>query len=189
MIYATIEDRSAVVTTLSASFTDNQSVGFIVGTGAGRIRRVCRLMSYSFRNCLDFGKVLLSEDRRCCALVLLPDRKRISLAALFRDVDLASTVIGFRLLKALRREALVKAQHPAVPFYYLWFIGVEPAVQGMGRGTNMMRLLLADAQRMGRPVYLETSVERNVSWYMSLGFEVYYELDLGYRLYFLRKLN
>lgn len=189
MINATIMDRSTIVEILSTSFRENLSVGITVGAGSGRYKRIRKMISYSFMTCFAFGKVFLSDDRRCCSLVLFTDRERLSPATLFRQMVLILTVIRFRLFKVLHRETLVKKRHPAFPFYYLWFIGVEPAFQGMGKGTELMEYLLVDAKRMGRPVYLETSVEQNVSWYISFGFEVYDQLDLGYQLYFLRKLN
>nr|WP_121271699.1 GNAT family N-acetyltransferase [Pedobacter schmidteae] len=185
---ATKQDRSAVVQILSRAFEDNRSVNFIVRQDSERLLRLDRLMEFCFLTCLDFGKVFLDEDRKSCALVLFPDRKRTSWAGIFRELKMVFFVVGIGgIFKVLRRESLVKKRHPSGGgMFYIWFVGCVPEAQGKGRGTQMMEFLLSEAERMNRKVYLETSVERNVPWYTKLGLQVYDELDLGYRLYFLK---
>lgn len=191
MIKATIEDKALVTEILCASFDDNLSVNYIVRQDDRRRLRVRRLMEYSFFSCLEFGEVYLSDDRACCALVMFPDRKRFSFAAMFRDLRLLFEVSGLTaVFKLLRRESLIKRRYPSDSLlYYIWFVGTLPGAQGKGMGTLMMNFLLAEASRMKRPVYLETSVLQNVAWYQRMGFSVYDTLELGYLLYFLRKLN
>lgn len=188
MIRATRADKDRVVELLRLSFKENLSVHFMVGAAKGRDRRLRRLMGYSFELCYRFGEVWLSEKKDGCALVLYPHLKRVSLGAVWLDLQLLFGVIGFSgLKKVLRREKLINARHPVAPFLYLWFIGVNPWVQGKGIGSGMLMEILAaaDAERM--PVYLETSVLKNVGWYEKMGFEQFEELDMGYRLFFLRK--
>lgn len=188
MIKATIMDKSDVVQILSRSFSDNKSVNYIVRQDSKRDLRISSLMEYSFLTCLDFGEVYLSEDGRCCALVMFPDRKRTTLRSIWRDVSLIFSVASIaRQFKVLRREWLIKKRYPSKEdLYYIWFVGCEVESQGRGRGTQMMEFLLSEAEQMKRPVYLETSVERYVPWYQRFGFQVYDQLDLGYTLYFLK---
>jgi GNAT superfamily N-acetyltransferase len=54
----------------------------------------------------------------------------------------------------------------------LFVIGVEPARQGQGVGTALLRPMLARADREGMPVYLETHSSRNVGFYRKSGFIV-----------------
>jgi hypothetical protein len=191
MMKATMKEKAAVVSLLSHAFEGNKSVNYIVRQDNKRSARLRALMEYSFLTCLDFGKVFLSEDGRCCALVLFPDRKRTSFRPLWRDIKLIFSVTGVcSVFKVLRRESLIKKQYPAgLKMYYIWFIGCDPAFQGRGLGTTMLCLLLSDAQRMNRPVYLETSTERNIPWYQRAGLEIYSTLDFGYPLYCFRKEN
>ncbi|TCD03158.1 GNAT family N-acetyltransferase [Pedobacter psychroterrae] len=186
---ATLNDKSAVVRILSQSFQDNKSVNYIVRQDERIVDRIRGLMEYSFHCCLDFGRVFIAEDGNACALVLFPDRKRTSLSSILRDLKLVFKVIGLgALLKVIRRESLIKRRYTASrEVYYLWFIGVLPEWQGRGSGTQLIEEVLLEASRMNRPVYLETSTERNLSWYGGLGFELYDQLDLGYQLYFFRK--
>lgn len=186
---ATLKDKSAVVRILSQSFQDNKSVNYIVRQDSRRKDRIRGLMEYSFHCCLDFGRVVISEDGNACALVLFPDRKRTSPGSIWRDLKLVFTVTGPGALpKVLKREALINKRYPVSrELYYVWFIGVLPEAQGGGLGTKLMQELVQEAGCMNRPVSLETSTQRNLSWYRELGFELYDQLELGYQLYFFRK--
>lgn len=182
-------DKERIVELLRLSFINNLSVGFLVGLANGRDSRIRRLMEYAFAVCYRFGEVLITEDRSACALLLYPDAKQFSLYALWLDVKLMFGIIGFsRLSKVLRREKMIKVQHPKGPFCYLWFIGVAPAVQGNGIGSCLMDALLAKMDAQDLPVYLETSVESNIGFYERFGFEVFHQIDLGYSLFFLRRV-
>lgn len=188
MIKAEAEDRQLVVEILVRSFDDNKSVNYIVRQDRSRVRRLTRLMEYSFDYCQLFGEVFLSDDRKGCMLAVLPDRKRTTLASIMLDVRLALTCVGLSNLgKVMDRETKVKNVHPRESFYYLWFIGVEPSEQNKGIGGMLLKGVLQRSEAMGRPVYLETSTEKNVPWYRKFGFEVYDELNFGYSLFCLKK--
>lgn len=62
--------------------------------------------------------------------------------------------------------------HPSEPYHYLAAIGVDPAVQGTGVGSELLSMGLAHADATGQPCYLETHTIRNVDWYRAHGFEV-----------------
>jgi ribosomal protein S18 acetylase RimI-like enzyme len=61
--------------------------------------------------------------------------------------------------------------HPHEPHWYLPLIGVDPARQGQGLGTALMRQALARANADAVPAYLESSNPRNISLYRRHGFE------------------
>lgn len=181
-------DRNKVIEILTKAFLENRSVGFIVGNNLGFVRRIKVLMRYSFNLCEHFGLVYLSPDKTGFALVLLPHTKSFSLATVWWDLILLIRVIGLRRLKkVLHREKLIKSQHPEKAFYYLWFIGVDPLYTGNGSGSLLLTEILKEAELAQLPVYLETSDFSNVLWYQKFGFELYAEIDMGYKLYFLRK--
>jgi len=56
-----------------------------------------------------------------------------------------------------------------------------------GIGSALMQDVIAESIKIKRSVYLETSTPKNLPWYERFGFTIYDELDLGYRLYFMRK--
>jgi GNAT superfamily N-acetyltransferase len=60
--------------------------------------------------------------------------------------------------------------HPTGPHWYLPVIGVDPACQGRGLGSALMRYALVRSDRDGVPAYLESSNPRNISLYERHGF-------------------
>ncbi|NOT77012.1 MAG: GNAT family N-acetyltransferase [Cyclobacteriaceae bacterium] len=182
------EKKSVVVDILAASFDDNKSVNYVVKQDARRKERVRGLMEYSYNVCNAFGEVWVSDDEQACALILLPDCKRTNLDAILRDVKLATSVIGLsRVGQVLSRESKIKAFHPKEPFSYLWFVGVRPEVQGRGKGSQLLNEVIKGQD--SRPIYLETSVEKNLSWYKKHGFEIFNTLDFTYTLYMMRRVK
>lgn len=186
MTIANSQDKTRIIDILTEAFAQNQSVNFICKQDEKRMRRIRSLMEYAFNLCNSYGKVLLNEERNACALVLLPHTKRFSVSTLFWDSKLVLKVIGIAgVAKVLRREKEINKLHPKSPFYYLWFIGVSPTDAGRGIGSILLNKLIADAEKMNLPFYLETSTAQNIPWYRKNGFRTYAELDLGYTLTFM----
>jgi hypothetical protein len=187
MIEGTLNDKSAVVDILTKSFELNKSVNYIVNQDRDKLKRLQLLMEYSFYICQQSGDIFLSDNRKGCALLLYPDKKKASLRSIFWDLKLALFSVGLRNIpKTLRREAEIKKRHPNRPFAYLWFIGVQPSAQGMGVGSSLLNQVLKHAADQNRDVFLETSTLANLPWYEKFGFQTYDELDLGYKLFFLK---
>ncbi len=177
-------DKGCVVDILSQSFTDNKSVNYIVKQDAKRTGRLKNLMGYSFDICYLFGDVFLSDDKKACALIIYPDKKKTSLKSVWLDMKLAFSCIGFSNLgKAMKREAAIKKTHPEALLSYLWFIGVKPGDQGKGAGSYLLSEVIEKSETEGRIICLETSTERNLPWYKKFGFEIYNKLNFGYDLY------
>lgn len=184
MTIASFNDKELVVNILTASFADNKSVNYIVKQDSRRQLRVMRLMEYSFDTCNRFGEILLSNDKKACALILFPDKKRTTLQSIISDIKLIIGCMGLlKAKKAMTREAIIRKIHPSIPFAYLWFIGVHPAEQNKGIGSALLKEVIEKYYTDNRAIYLETSTEKNLPWYKKYGFKTYSELDFGYRLY------
>ncbi|MNJ87504.1 hypothetical protein D3C87_50240 [compost metagenome] len=190
MIKAKTSDKKWITELLSSSFSTNPSVNYIISGTGRRSERITALMDYSFDLCMRFGEIWLSDDRRGCALLLFPQDKRTTISSIWLDVKLIFRAVGLRgVNKVLRRERLISGKQSKEDMIYLWFIGITPLFQNIGIGSTLLSEILNHAGSLGLPVYLETSVSENLFWYKRYGFDVYDELDLGYRLYFLRKLK
>ena len=189
MISASYNDKQLVVDILSTSFNENKSVNYIVQQDKKRIQRLKNLMEYSFDVCYLFGNVFLSDDKKGCALILMPEKKKTTLKSILLDIKLVLSVVGLsNLKKAINRESEISKLHPKQPFYYLWFIGVDPADQINGIGTKLMNDVINEAKINHRPIYLETSTLKNIPWYEKFGFAVYNKLNFGYELFCMKKV-
>jgi ribosomal protein S18 acetylase RimI-like enzyme len=147
-------------------------------------------MEYSYFTASNFGDVYLSEDKLTCALLIDPSKKKITLKSILWDIKLMFNCIGiFNIGKVLQREKSIKQYHPKEDFIHLWYIGVKKSEQSKGRGTELMRQIIQDYSLKKKPMYLETSMEKNFPFYEKLGFENISEIEsVGYplRMYFKR---
>lgn len=185
---AIYSDKNQVISILTEAFLDNKSVNYLIPQDDRRVERIKHLMDYSFEVCYASGKILLSENKQCCALISFPDNKKTSLKSIVNEIRLIVKSIGIlNVSKAINREKKISINYPKTPIYYLWFIGVHPSAQNKGMGGMMMDTIVKDAISMNRTIYLETSTEKNVSWYQKFGFTIYNELDFGYLLKLLKK--
>ena len=188
MIKADYKDKRLVVDILSHSFDDNKSVNYVIKQDSKRRERLKKLMEYSFDVCYLFGEVFLSDDKSACALIILPDKKKTSFKSILLDVKLIFKSLGLaNIKKTLDRESKIKRLHPNELMYHLWYIGVEPGHQNKGIGSDLLRDVLNESDKINRPVYLETSTTKNINWYEKFGFRIYNELDLGYKLFLLKR--
>ena len=69
--------------------------------------------------------------------------------------------------------------HPVEPHWYIPLIGVDPAFQGQGHGTRLMRHRLAACDRDKQLVYLEATSPINRRFYERHGFRVLGEIRSG----------
>ncbi|GAB3428612.1 GNAT family N-acetyltransferase [Niabella aquatica] len=188
MKQASHSQKDLIVDILSNAFNDNKSVNYIVPQDAHRIKRIRALMAYAYEICSMFGEVLITEDESACALLMYPDKKRTSIRSVFQDVLLVIRCLGFtNIKKAAKREALIKRLQPKGVMTYLWFIGVDTGKQNKGVGSQLLQSVISKSDQQGRVICLETSTLKNIPWYKKSGFEVYKEVNLSYKLFFLKR--
>jgi ribosomal protein S18 acetylase RimI-like enzyme len=63
-------------------------------------------------------------------------------------------------------------RHAPELHWYLWAVGVDPPNQGRGIGGRLIEPILARASADGTACYLETGMEKNISFYEKHGFRV-----------------
>lgn len=188
MIKAIQKDKDIVVDILCRSFDANISVNYVVKQDRKRKQRLRNLMDYSFEMCFLFGEVYLSEDKKGCALLLFPDKKKASLKSMMLDAKLVFNCIGlFRLRKIMKRDAEIESSYPKEPILYLWFIGVIPEEQHKGIGSYLLNSIIQESENLRRPIYLETSKKENLRFYNAFGFITYDELNFGHPLFLVKR--
>jgi len=79
----------------------------------------------------------------------------------------------FRILEAFEEY------HPDESCWYLPLIAVDPAHQGSGIGSELMKAAMSRIDEDGLPSYLESSNPRNISLYERYGYEVMGQIKIG----------
>ena len=76
------------------------------------------------------------------------------------------------LRRAMKVDARIGRERPAIPHLYLFMVGVQPSSRGQGLGHHLIKEGLDKADKNGWPVYLETSQPDRVGYYEAKGFHV-----------------
>jgi GNAT superfamily N-acetyltransferase len=100
------------------------------------------------------------------------------------DGDTLETLIRDTIRKTAHAEVFEILEkmgefHTPEPHWYLAILGVEPARQGEGIGSSLLRHSLEPCDREGLIAYLESSNPANVPLYRRHGFEVIGEIQVG----------
>ncbi|PKA99581.1 acetyltransferase (GNAT) family protein [Flavobacteriaceae bacterium MAR_2009_75] len=168
MVRAKHEHKQLVVDILSKSFEKNMSVNFVVN---GDTDKIPKLIAYCFDVGIEQGAVFVSDDQNAAAIILFPEKKNTTIKSIIRDMSLAFNVISIgRVLTVMRREKLIKSKQPQSPFIHLWYIGVYPEKTRKGVGSNLLNEVIQFCDTQAKDIYLETSNERNINFYLKHGF-------------------
>lgn len=172
-------DRLGEATALLArAFHDDPGHAYLYPDPAARRRALPHEFAAACRDAIGLGHVhAASIGGRLAgvAVWLPPDAYPMTVRRQLRVVPdavrlcLASPGSFVRLV---RYGTAAERAHPPQPYWYLEVLGVDPALQGLGIGTRLLRTGLATADRARLPCYLETDTEANVRWYRGHGFEV-----------------
>jgi len=128
--------------------------------------------------CLKYGEVYTSSEKlEGVAAWLPPGMSPFGIRQIIRSVPI-STLVRFGRQGASRMRAygrFVDNLHRKLvpyPHWYLQIIGVDPAYQGLGFSSRLLRPMLARIDRERMPCFLETNDVKNVAIYRRFGFEV-----------------
>ncbi|NSC24979.1 GNAT family N-acetyltransferase [Streptomyces albus subsp. chlorinus] len=169
-------DVPAALDTLTRAFADYAFTRHVVAADdhESRVRRFQEL--FLTRIGLPYGRVWVADGGRAVAVWTTPERDP---APGFAEVGpLLEELAGDRAPAFESAERALAPYRPAEPAWFLGTVGVDPAAQGCGLGSAVIRAGLAEADQAGCPAFLETSAERNVRFYERLGFTVTAEVDL-----------
>jgi GNAT superfamily N-acetyltransferase len=123
------------------------------------------------------------DDRDRGAAMWLPPGVQFDIPFSARQCLLLARLIvtrGLGVIKnLLQMQAIMAAQHPHEPHYYLQSIGARQDFQGRGIGSALLKEVTPLCDREQMPAYLESSSAKNVPLYKRHGFEVVHEQVLG----------
>lgn len=175
---ATPDDVATLGAVLGRAFADDPVWSWIYPR-PDRSRRLTRMFRTLLAVTLARGAtVLTDEDRRGAAVWQRSDDR--SLGAL-GNVRMGATMLATRA-HVRRGQAVIRElerRHPREPpHWYLSVLGTDPAHQGCGVGSALVRHVLDDPANAGEHAYLETETRANVPFYRRFGFEVTGEFDV-----------
>lgn len=167
---------AASAVALARAFADNPStLALIPGEAKARERKLGRVMR---------GFVEAARGSGTARIVCDGDAVRGAMLA-FGPHDLPLGRLAYAWLsygplcagpRTAYRYALadqyLRQLHPRHPHWYLFVLGVDPAAQGKGFGSLLLRELTARADRDRLPCYLETDKTSSVRLYERHGFSV-----------------
>ena len=126
------------------------------------------------------GEVLVDDQLRGAAIWCAPAAWRSSAADAARIAVPSLRLFGTRTVHGVKAmRALERAPTPHPHHWYLSVLGTDPAHQGHGVGSALIRAVTDRCDEQGLPAYLESSKESNVPFYARHGFEVVEELPVA----------
>lgn len=184
MIRAKKEDIPKLISILSRSFDDNKSANFAVKNK----KALPKLFKYSVAKGFLCGDVWMNEEKTACAILLDP-KKKSGVQSVWLDFTLIFSVVGlFRMKKVRRKENITEQTLPEnVDYIHLWFLGVEPKIQGNGKGTSFLQELIEYYRSSKEAICLETSTLVNIPFYEKQGFSRYATKYFGFEFFFYMK--
>lgn len=161
-------DREAMIDTLLLSFCADPCVRYVFPRPRDFMAGWPPFVMAMGGRGLEHGTAFVTEDAAAVSLWLPPgvEPDLEAMLSVLADVPPERGAVLAQVGEQMR------AFHPDEPHWYLAAVGVDPARQGEGLGSAMIKegLRLCDAQ--GLPAYLESSNPRNIPLYERHGFEV-----------------
>ena len=139
---------------------------------------VSKYFAFRLRFGIKYGEVYAtSSEIEGLAAWFAPGKSDMTIFRLMRVGGMAfSREMGPKILERLNMigeyTSKMRKQHVSEPHWHLFPIAVDPEFQGKGHASTLMKPMLARIADQGKPCYLETQKEQNVSLYEHYGFEV-----------------
>jgi GNAT superfamily N-acetyltransferase len=171
---ATPADVPMLAAVLARAFYDDPPLMWLLPDPATRLDRVTRMFATVIGiESLRYGGV----DVVCAggkilggAVWLPPGHRRAGFREQIRAVPRYVRVLAAALGRAARYGRALEGAHPKEPHWYLKAVGIDPAWQGLGLASLLLRSRLNRCDREGQPAYLEAGKAAGVPLYEHFGF-------------------
>ena len=166
-----------------AFYDDPQSVLFFPN-GEERLKKLAPTFRFVVRYGLQNGEVYAPSPNLEGIAAWIPSDRHRTLIRILRAGGLASLLgVGWETArKQLPIEAHIHEileRDAPLPHWFLDPLGVDPAHQGQGHASTLIRAMISRVDAEQTPIYLYTSLEQNVQMYRHFGFMVRSE-SVGY---------
>lgn len=123
------------------------------------------------------GLIYTTPERSGAALWAPPGQWRENLCQSLMQLPLLPVLLP-RIVRLTRAVREIERHHPVEPHFYLSVVGIDPEQQGGGVGSALLNPVLLRCDETGTGAYLESSKERNVSFYARHGFAVTERIEI-----------
>jgi len=177
---ATRRDVPALASVLADAFIDDPLFLWMIPEDRHRVRRLERFFATDARHhMVPLGATAIAESDGVVAGAAMwapPGRWRAGTWTSLRLLPGYIAALGRYSGRGKLLEETTEKAHPEEPHWYLATIGTAAAARGGGFGKALMQAGLDRADTEHAPAYLESSKERNISYYERFGFEVTREI-------------
>lgn len=192
MRLAVLADVPHLVDLLSHAFRQDPHIEWFIGCPRDSVVAINRrkaLMRYLAVASISIGEAWLTDSGQAAAFWLRHDAKPHGAHFIFANFGYLFGCGLIATRRSLRAEKDLSRRLPNGPFRILWAIGVAETARGTGQVRELLEPHLQKADQTGIPVYLETTVERNIAIYRHYRFEVDYTyiVDTGLPVAFMRR--
>jgi ribosomal protein S18 acetylase RimI-like enzyme len=175
---ATRADADAIGQTLAHAFLDDPVLMYFLPDERTRAAKLPRLFKMLFKLGLPHGACYVTNNYEAVTLWRPPDQWHLSFWEYILNGPELLGIFGTGAINAMSTMDRIEKVHPKKSHWYLQTIGTEPAMQGKGYGSLIMRDRLAATDAAGVDCYLESSKITNIPIYKSFGFEVTGEIKI-----------
>ena len=163
------DDVVPVAAAQARAFYDDPLQVWALPDGSTRLDVLTRLFELMIRVAsLPLGESY-TDDTRSVAALWAPPGRWIVEKEVAAQLEPMALIVADRLPWMRRSWEAITAVHPAEPHFYLSGLGTDPPLQGGGFGSAAMAPVLARCDAEGIPAYLESTKERNVTFYEGAG--------------------
>ena len=178
---ATPDDLPRIGSVLAAAFADDPVWNHITSPRADWTTRAAAWFEADARAQMrGHGEVLVDEEVRGAAIWSPPGRWKGTASEAVAIAVPSARLFRAKLPRAVRLLTQMERAHPTdPPHWYLAVLGTDPAHQGSGVGSALIRAVIDRCDAQGLGTYLESSKEQNLAFYARHGFEVTARIDPG----------
>lgn len=161
---------------LGRAFFDDPPFVWMLPDERSRERRAAGVFRTILRSqAMRYGGVDVACDGAVIvggAIWLPPGHWAPTVGEQLRSLPGYARALGRGMGRASGLAAAIVKHHPREEHWYLYAIGVDPARQGQGIASALLRSRLARCDADAMPAYLESTKSGNVPLYEHFGFEV-----------------
>lgn len=176
---ATESDVDPMAAQLCRAFADDPVMAHVFRNEGRRMNAMRAYFTSQMRgDYLPFGGCYTTDDHLGAAVWGPAGKPLLTGIAGIANLIRVLPYVFVHLKSTLEMISLIESIHPHEPHWYLATLGTDPAAQGRGIGSALMRPVLDHCDAEGLPAYLESSKERNIPFYARHGFAVVKEVPL-----------